>query len=171
MLLHAVHTSKREHAPLQSAFETVAKMTGRRPNSVRNRYYTQLKGQPDSEPLFVPFTEQESDELVKQVLLAKARGLSVRACTLQLADGDTRRMLRYQNKYRAMLKGSPERIRSIREALAAEGHPTPDPYLADPSAPRVGRPPKGTIPAAAIRRLLDTLYDNLLALTKGEEVS
>ena len=58
--------------------------------------------------------------------------------------------------------------RAIREILAKEGHETPDPYTPDPHLPRVGRPPKTPIPATAIRRLLDALYDDLLALSRGE---
>ena len=168
MLLHAVAEAKHGRGSLQSAFDAVAKMTGRRPNSVRNRYYTELKQQTTDEPLFVPFTEAESDELVRQVLLARAEGLSVRACTMRLADGDTRRMLRYQNKYRALLKNSPERVERIRKTLSEQGFDTPDPYRPDPDAPRIGRPKKATVPAAAIRRLLDALYQDLLALSKGE---
>ena len=168
LLLHEVNRAKRTHAPLQAAFDAVAKMTARRPNSVRNRYYTQLKEQSDPEPLFVPFTETESDELIRSVLLARAKGQSVRACTLELAGGDTRRMLRYQNKYRALLKSCPDRIARIRADLAASGLETPDPYTPDPNAPRVGRPPKSTVPTTAIKRLLDALYNDLLALSRGE---
>ena len=170
LLLRTARDAKQRHAPLQSAFDTVARETHRRPNSVRNRYYTALRGGADPEPLFVPFTNDETDMLVREVLLAQAEGISVRACTLRLAQGDTRRMLRYQNKYRAVLKNSPERITAIRAALAAEGRPTPDPYKPDPHAPRVGRPPKtpAPIPATAIRQLLDTLYEDLLALAKGD---
>lgn len=168
LLLDAVRSAKNAHTSLQAAFETVADVTERRPNSVRNRYYAELRDAKKSEPLFQPFTDSESDALIRAVLLARAGGRSVRACTLELAGGDTRRMLRYQNKYRAMLKNCPDRIREIREILAKEGHETSDPYTPDPHLPRVGRPPKTPIPATAIRRLLDALYDDLLALSRGE---
>lgn len=169
-LLRAVQDARRRHAPLQSAFDAVARDTQRRPNSVRNRYYTALRGGDDPEPLFQPFSDDEADTLVRAILLGRAEGLSVRACTLRLAEGDTRRMLRYQNKYRALLKTDPHRVAAVRAALAAEGRPTPDPYQPDPHAPRVGRPPKtlAPIPASAIRQLLDALYEDLVALAKGD---
>ena len=103
------------------------------------------------------------------MLLALSRGQSVRACTLDLAEGDTRRMLRFQNKYRALLKSQPERVLNMRSALIAKGHPVPDPFVRDPDAPHVGRPRKtsGEL-ESRIRALLDTLCQNLLALTQGE---
>ena len=170
LLLDAVRSAKNAHTSLQAAFETVADVTERRPNSVRNRYYTALRGGADPEPLFQPFSDDEADALVRAILLGRAEGLSVRACTLRLAEGDTRRMLRYQNKYRALLKSDPHRVAAVRAALAAEGRPTPDPYQPDPHAPRVGRPPKtlAPIPASAIRQLLDALYEDLVALAKGD---
>lgn len=168
LLLDAVEQARRAHTPLQAAFESVADATARRPNSVRNRYYSELRVRENAEPLFTPFTDSESDALIRAVLLARAEGQSVRACTMALAGGDTRRMLRYQNKYRAMLKNCPDRINGMRSLLEKEGFQTPDPYMPDPHLPRVGRPPKVPIPATAIRRLLDALYDDLLALGSGE---
>lgn len=169
LLLSEAQRAKEEHTPLQAAFDAVGAKTARRPNSVRNRYYGALKARTPGEPLFVPFTDDESDALLREVLKAQAEGLSVRACTLRLAGGDMRRMLRYQNKYRALLRSDPDRVRRVRDALSAEGVPTPDPYRKpDPHTPRVGRPPlrPNPVPAPAmeIRRLLDALYDELVAL-------
>ncbi|MBR0081523.1 MAG: Myb-like DNA-binding domain-containing protein [Clostridia bacterium] len=169
LLLKKAREAKASGASMQSAFQSVAEQTNRMPNSVRNRYYTALKDAA-APPQFVPFTERESDELVRSVLLAKEKGESVRACTLRLAEGDTRRMLRYQNKYRAMLRSTPDRVRAIRESLLREGYQVPDPFREEPS-PHVGRPRKATLPMAAIRRLLDALYDDLVALSCGETKS
>ena len=112
---------------------------------------------------------EETDRLLETVLLALSNGQSVRACTLEMADGDTRRMLRYQNKYRALLKSQPDRVRAARKSLIEHGHPVPDPFVRDPDAPRVGRPPKATNELETrIRALLENLLSSLLALTQGE---
>ena len=74
LLLDAVRSAKNAHTSLQAAFETVADVTERRPNSVRNRYYAELRDAKKSEPLFQPFTDSESDALIRAVLLARAGG-------------------------------------------------------------------------------------------------
>jgi hypothetical protein len=169
-LTFAASEARRQRKPLKTAFDAIAIETNRRPNSVRNHYYTQLKPNEKDGPVFLPFSEEETDRLLETVLLALANGQSVRACTLAMANGDTRRMLRYQNKYRALLKSRPERVRSVRTRLVSEGHAVPDPFVRDPDAPHVGRPPKtnGDL-ERRIRALLDTLCRNLLALTQGED--
>lgn len=168
-LLAAAADARKDHLPLRTVFEAIAAETHRRPNSVRNHYYTQLKPSEAAEPAFLPFTEEETDRLLKTVLLARANGQSVRACTLAMAHGDTRMMLRYQNKYRALLKAQPERVRGMQKQLNRQGHTVPDPFSHDPDAPRVGRPPKfGTSPEHRIRALLDALYRDLLALTRED---
>ena len=121
LLLNAVEQARRAHTPLQAAFESVADATARRPNSVRNRYYSELRVRENAEPLFTPFTDSESDALIRAVLLARAEGQSVRACTMALAGGDTRRMLRYQNKYRAVIKSRPDYVQDIVEKLKSQG--------------------------------------------------
>ncbi len=168
-LLHAARSARKARQPLKTAFDEIAERTSRKPNSVRNHYYTQLKSAERTEPSFLPFSEEETDRLLTTVLLALSKGQSVRACTLEMADGDTRRMLRFQNKYRALLKSQPQRVQKIRNTLLAKGCPVPDPFVRDPDAPHVGRPPKTTGDLErSIRALLDTLCRNLLALTQNE---
>ena len=168
-LLERVLDARRSSEPLKTAFDAVAETTHRKPNSVRNHYYTQLKPSEKTEPAFLPFSEEETDRLLSAVLLALSSGKSVRACTLAMANGDTRRMLRYQNKYRALLKTQPERVRAARRALIEQGHPVPDPFVRDPGSPHVGRPPKPSSELETrIRALLDSFCRNLLALTQGE---
>lgn len=171
-LLRAAVDARKRRLPLKTVFDTIAEQTARRPNSVRNHYYTQLKPSEKAEPAFLPFSEEETDRLLEAVLLALEKGQSVRSCTLHLAQGDTRRMLRYQNKYRALLKAQPERVRQMRNALIQQGHSVPDPFVRDPDAPHVGRPPKTSCEMERnIRALLDTLCRNLLALTRDENAS
>lgn len=168
-LMRAAGDARAKRLPLKTAFDAVADELNRRPNSVRNHYYTQLKPAEAAEPAFLPFSDEEADALLRRVLLAQANGQSVRACTLEMANGDTRRMLRYQNKYRALLKAQPEKVYAVRSELTAKGYDVPDPFVRDPNAPHVGRPPKSSREFEAhLRALLDALYRNVLALTQGD---
>ncbi len=127
LLEEKVAEARRENRPLRSVFAEMALATGRAPNSIRNHYY--LKVREDDSPLatyqagaaFVPFTDAEIRELVKHVLKEQARGVSVRACTLEMGEGDNKAMLRYQNKYRAVLRNNRGLIRELVEELKAEG--------------------------------------------------
>ena len=67
----------------------------------------------------------ETHDLLRQVLTGCGQGMSVRACVMRMADGDHSRMLRYQNKYRAILKHHPEMIAQVRQELLAEGVAAP----------------------------------------------
>lgn len=164
LLTEAAESARRDLLPLSVAFGQVAAATGRKPNSVRNRYYAVRKGAPAA--AFVPFTEAETESLIKAVLLARTRGESVRACTLRLANGDTRLMLRYQNKYRAVLKSRPDRIADALAALEREGTPALDPYRRPASAPAPRPVPVGGT-ETTIRMLLAALYDTMLELAKS----
>ena len=77
----------------------------------------------------MPFTQQEVDWLMEQVLTARAQGQSVRSCLQSLAGGDHSLMLRYQNKYRAVLKSRPEYVQKLVEALNARGVPCETPQV------------------------------------------
>lgn len=131
ILMEAVRRADESGASLRSVFEETGMRLGRKPNSVRNFYYLQLRaregrGQPRALP-FETFTEEEVQGLVRQILLGKSRGQSVRACVMELSRGNKTVMLRYQNKYRAVLKKKPEMIRELRRALEQEGIHCPDP--------------------------------------------
>jgi len=110
--------------PLKAVFEQIAAQTGRRPNSIRNYYYAQVRQREDGQERaarFVPFTQQEVDWLMEQVLIARAAGQSVRSCLQKLSGGDHSLMLRYQNKYRAVIKSRPEYVREMVEKLNQKG--------------------------------------------------
>ncbi|MBR6668437.1 MAG: hypothetical protein IKL25_08785 [Clostridia bacterium] len=128
-LFTAVKEANAAGAPLRSVFESLSGDLGRKPNSIRNYYYACLRQQPDAAqraPAFRPFTPEETHELLRQVLIARGKGVSVRACVMSLAQGSHSQMLRYQNKYRTILKTRPELIAQVCEELKQEGLPCPD---------------------------------------------
>ena len=110
--------------PLKAVFEQIARQTGRRPNSIRNYYYAQVRSREDGgghTARFVPFTQEEVDWLMEQVLIARSAGQSVRSCLQKLSGGDHSLMLRYQNKYRAVIKSRPEYVHALVDRLNGEG--------------------------------------------------
>ena len=58
--------------------------------------------------------------------MARGQGISVRACVMALAQGSHSQMLRYQNKYRTVLKTKPELIAQVCQELKQEGLPCPE---------------------------------------------
>ena len=124
LLWETADEALRNGLPLKQVFERIAEKTGRRPNSIRNYYYAQARareGEGAHLMRFVPFTEDEVRSLVETVLRHKAQGQSVRACLQGLSGGDHSLMLRYQNKYRAVIKSRPEYVREMVERLNGQG--------------------------------------------------
>lgn len=113
---------------LRSVFERLGETLGRKPNSIRNFYYAQVRAQSQELGRALPFetfSPGEVERLVENVLTARAQGMSVRACVRRLAEGDRTLMLRYQNKYRSILKNKPEMLLEVAEELRMEGLPCP----------------------------------------------
>jgi len=138
-----VHRANELGEPLRSVFERIGLELGRKPNSIRNFYYAQLKEreQPELKRAlpFSTFAEDEVRQLLRQVLTARAKGVSVRACVQQLAAGDKTRMLRFQNKYRSTIKGRPQLVREVMQEMETAGEPFVDPLQ---SAMRRARDPE-----------------------------
>ena len=149
LLWETAEEAQRRGQPLKGVFERIAQQTGRRPNSIRNYYYAQVRQQAGGQARaqrFVPFTQEEVDWLMEQVLRARAEGQSVRACLQRLSEGDHSRMLRYQNKYRSIIKNRPEYVQAMVERLNGEG--------VSCDAPQVNHRPRLTLEEAC-GQLLD----------------
>lgn len=129
-LFSAVREASRQGTPLRSVFEQVASSLGRKPNSIRNYYYAQLRQRPETglnrAAPFQTFSEEEVRELLRTVLIARGQGISVRACVMRMAGGDRGLMLRYQNKYRSILKNRPHLLAEVAEELRQEGIAVPE---------------------------------------------
>lgn len=162
LLWDEVLRARQNSVPLKSVFDAIALKTGRKPNSIRNYYYAQLKQSPHSDlpvpanPAFIPFRQEEIWYLLTNVLGDQAKGISVRACTLRLGNGDNRAMLRYQNKYRSLIKSNPALIQRVIDEMNAKGVPVFDPYAPQPAVRRVGRPRK-QVPAGRVAELGEML--------------
>lgn len=131
MLLREIQKAEAEGRPVKSVFLKVAEQTGRKPNSIRNYYYMKLK---ENEFVvnrihsFIPFSEEEITQLMEHILTEQAKGKSVRSIATEMAHGDKRMMLRYQNKFRSIVKSNPEIVESVMQKLAESGLDFVNPY-------------------------------------------
>lgn len=131
LLLGEVRKAESEGCPLKAVFDKVAMITGRKPNSIRNYYYMKIRQSQELDikiSSFIPFTEQEVKELMIHTLTRQYTGRSVRSIMLEMAGGDKKNMLRYQNKYRSIIKNSPEYVSAIIAELKEKNVPCYNPY-------------------------------------------
>ncbi len=124
LLWETADEAQQQGLPLKAVFERISEKTGRRPNSIRNYYYAQVRlkeGDGEHSARFIPFTQDEVDELMEKVLRARSAGQSVRSCLQDISGGDHSLMLRYQNKYRSVIKNRPDYVRQLVDKLNDEG--------------------------------------------------
>lgn len=129
---------------IASVFNLVAQESKKTVNSVRNYYYSQLrtfemlpsvakqlgiKVVGAKRESFALFSASEIDELLRKVLLGKANGKSVRAVIAELSNGDAKKALRLQNKYRSTVACHKSRVNAVMATLKKEGVTYFDPYL------------------------------------------
>jgi hypothetical protein len=125
----------RKNQSLSKTFESYAAISGKAKGTIRNLYYALVKlsnenayfcakhldGKPLSVSKIVEFKECEEKRVIKEILSAKRDGRSVRSKVMELANGDGKLALRYQNKFRGAIKNKPEFIESIIKELKSEG--------------------------------------------------
>ena len=155
-----IYTGRNAGKTLSYLFETYGKEHNRAKGSVRNYYYSFLKRTDDARVrkilegkdlkagAIVPFTEEETDEMLKKVLHEKSKGMSVRRAIRNVSEGDEKLMLRMQNKYRNLLKKQPERVRA---AAKAAGVPEEKSFL-----------------QRKLEREIDALYERIASDLKEE---
>lgn len=124
-LVEYVSEGRKSGQTLSALFAGYAEKTGRAKGSVRNYYYALLRTTGDARvkqmlrgknlraEKIVPFSEEETDRILREILMQKQRGVSVRRAVLNLAGGDDKLMLRYQNKYRNVASKQPDRMERL----------------------------------------------------------
>jgi len=116
---------KARHSNNRSAiFQEFAKLTGKKPNSIRNYYYNYLSSHPEAgeKKDFLRFRKDDTMELVRNVILNSSQGITVRATCLAMAGGDKVKHLRLQNKYRSILRKEPHLVHQTVKLLEDEGY-------------------------------------------------
>lgn len=143
LLFSAVQEAAQNGTPLRNVFADVGTKLSRKPNSIRNFYYARVRENPNLSARQTPFrafTQEEVHSLLRSVLIGRGQGESVRACVNRLANGDRAGMLRYQNKYRSVLKNRPELLMEVAQELRLEGLPCPENAAACRRYERAARP-------------------------------
>ena len=135
-LFSNIEKAKEENNSLISVFKSVAKTLKRKPNSIRNFYYQQVKKFKEDSSLAnnlkinmenhkvlksKKFSYQETKSIVKEILRKKCLGYSIRKACMQIANNNKAEMLRIQNKYRNILKCQKKLYDECLEELKAEG--------------------------------------------------
>ena len=121
---------------LTNAFERFGVLNGKAKGTVRNLYYAlakksnedkdfcqkYLSGKPIKISKIVEFTVQDEKDLIKNIIVQKSTGKSVRSIIMDMAKGDAKTALRYQNKYRNTIKNNPNLIAEIVSEVNREGN-------------------------------------------------
>ncbi len=131
ILLEEANKAHENGESLTEVFERVSSKFNRAKGSVRNFYYQLMKSE-DKEILEkikflklkveknVSFSKNEEEDLVRLVLSEVKKGKSVRRAIIDLSSGDNKKELRIQNKFRNLLKTSPELIERTAKELNIE---------------------------------------------------
>lgn len=107
-----------EGLPLSRIFSLYGNKIGKAKGTVRNMYYALAKysttdkdfcekyldGKPIRVEKIVEFKSEEEKELIEKIISETNGGRSVRSVITELAGGDMKLALRYQNKFRNVLK-------------------------------------------------------------------
>lgn len=141
-LFALVNKASLEQKGLRAAFEEMSARCGRSVNSVRNYYYSQLKMfeliptlasdlgitvVKSSREQFELFKEDEIDDLMRKILIGKAKGTSVRSTIASIASSP-KEALRLQNKYRSMVAHHKNKVTEIMNDLSKNGIEYFNPY-------------------------------------------
>ena len=113
---------------LTTVFDDYSAKSGKARGTVRNLYYALVKLSAEDKAFrdkylggktlvatkITTFDKTQEDSLVKSVLDGVNKGKSVRKTVLDLADGDGKLALRYQNKFRNLLCKNPDLARKVK---------------------------------------------------------
>lgn len=119
ILFNLVEKHKKENKPIIDAFYEHAKNSTRQPLSVRNFYYAKVDEIKQNQNLqnqlkiniglheknnYAKFDERQTQKLLEHIKKRTKQGQSIRSACLELAKGDAKQLLRFQNKYREIIK-------------------------------------------------------------------
>lgn len=130
-LIDFVSEGKKRGESLSRLFGEYGKRCGRAAGSVRNYYYQFLKSEDARAKEILrgkrlraekirAFTDAERDEMLKKILSERSKGYSVRRSIANICTGNEKLMLRYQNKYRNLIKKQPALIEETAKEMGLE---------------------------------------------------
>ncbi len=127
---------ERKNQSLSNLFESYSIKSGKAKGTIRNLYYELAKksaldknfcdkyfgGLPLKVSIIKEFNSEEERKLIKEVLIGKTKGKSVRSIIMGLSNGDGKKALRLQNKYRNAIKNNKELVSEITLELKNQGY-------------------------------------------------
>ena len=162
-LFAGVKEAEEKNQSLASVFSQLSKEMNCSTGSVRNYYYSQAKlfrlmpslarqmgvetASSRAKP-FETFDFGEARDIVKTALVNKAKGISVRATLMNMANGDEKKALRFQNKYRSILLHHKKTVHEIMDELRNSSTPFYNPY-----AKTIVRPGEQTAIAGVLEKV------------------
>ena len=165
---------KNKKNSLSQNFRLFAKQNGKVAGSIRNLYYaivklsnndkdfceTFLNGKPLKAEEIINFTSEQEKKLIKSIIIGRSNNKSVRKIVNELADNDSKKSLRLQNKYRNIVKCRPEFISICLDELRKEGYDIDSSILSKCSVNRVQ--------FLRLKQEIDGLVDRLSTSIKKE---
>ncbi|HHY83602.1 MAG TPA: hypothetical protein GX505_13140 [Clostridiales bacterium] len=165
-----VGKARERRIPIIRAFEEIARRSGLKSNTIRNYYYRYIHANKEAvrestedtagsslnseDAIGRPFTAAETKALMREMLIAQARGESVRGCANRLGNGDKRMLIRFQNKYRSIIAREPEYVKNLIKEIEAEGIPCYNPYTRV-RVSNAGRKPAAQVSEKSSGQLID----------------
>lgn len=181
-LVEYIKAGKQRGKTLTYLFETYGLKHGRAKGSVRNYYYSLMKNERGDERIvrlldgsslsvekIREFTPEETDEVLKSILLERSKGLSVRRAIFNLAKGDDKLTLRLQNKYRNTLKKQPQKLIELAKELGLDEEFIPTERHA--RCEKMPRLPEHDFLRRRLENEINALYDRLAQALKTENES
>lgn len=140
-LMDLAYEAKNKGESLSKVFDSFAKQTGRARGSIRNVYYSSLKQTSGDEKYkksvlgekslsvakIISFEDCETDFLLEKILTGVTFGKSVRRIISEMTE-NPKLALRYQNKYRNVIRFDRQRVQNAREKIIKDFGKCYDPY-------------------------------------------
>lgn len=140
-LMDLAYEAKNKGESLSKVFDSFAKQTGRARGSIRNVYYSSLKQTSGDEKYkksvlgekslsvakIISFEDCETDFLLEKILIGVTFGKSVRRVISEMTE-NPKLALRYQNKYRNVIRFDRQRVQAVREKIIEDYGKCYDPY-------------------------------------------
>lgn len=171
-LIGRAYETKKQGGSLSRVFDDFARQTGRAKGSIRNVYYSTLQKMQSSEEYMkemlcgnklevakiIGFEDGESDLLLRKILTGATFGKSVRRVISEMTD-NPKLALRYQNKYRNLLKYEKQRVLKIRQEIIEDYGKCYEPYREATGEDKN---------IEKLKREIDALYDKIANGVKSE---
>ena len=141
-LISECKDAKENGKSLVKIFDTFAKKYNKASGTVRNLYYKIVTNKDKffieteipsilKPAFFKEFTRAETKSIVKTILINKTKNTSVRQSVYKMANGNEKLALRYQNKYRNLLKSQKETVINIAKSISEEYGVNVNPYKSE----------------------------------------